>query len=488
MKFPPGARTAGSALILLSLALAGAPAQEGGRASAPVGTSPLVRPGDAIVSHSAWIGECLLHASGSSAAVRYGLRGAFGLEGIVLKALSLDLDFGYRWLDAGGEDPTILPIPGLGAALALRLATIGPMALRAGLGIDFDFPITSGKAALLSSLSARVGLALRSLGRNYIALDLMAALPLGGAGASGLADGYYVGISLGARSEKPWILPKSKEIPRRAAIDSVSGAEAPRTAALSSPSPNAFSSASPDAGSPFIGLSIHPTLFSPDGDGVDDVLYIESSYSGRNPASWSIAVRDSGTGASIKSFAGRGAPPARIQWDGMPEGGGQPEPGQDIEIILSVSGPEPAEARARAAVDILIERLGERLRIRVPDIRFAADSDQVGDDAFLKDNLGSLEKIARLFMRFPGYGLLIEGHANPVYWQDPARFKAEEEGILRPLSERRAQTVMAALAAVGVDPARMRAVGMGASAPAFPFEDQANAWRNRRVVFYLVKP
>jgi len=305
--------------------------------------------------------------------------------------------------------------------------------------------------------------------REYLAIGASVSLPL--------EEGYpfLLGLSLGLRSERAWRLrdDRKTEAVERAAPDLP--ADAPDLAA--------------DLAEKRTRLSafMEPALFSPDGDGLDDVLVVRSAWSGPMPWSWKLVVRRISDDAVVKTHKGSGSPPERIEWDGKSEDGVLAEPGEDFEIVLSVQAFGVEEARGRATIDILVMKDGDRYKIRVPDILFAADSDAVDDKAFLDENRKTLTRIATLFKRFPGYGLIVEGHTNSVFYADPGRFKAEEETVLMPLSQRRADTVRAALIAVGVEATRIRAAGMGGSRPLYPFSDEENAGKNRRVEFILVK-
>jgi outer membrane protein OmpA-like peptidoglycan-associated protein len=132
---------------------------------------------------------------------------------------------------------------------------------------------------------------------------------------------------------------------------------------------------------------------------------------------------------------------------------------------------------------------GDHYKIRVPDILFpsnSADLNSVEAKQFLEANRGTLTKLAGLFSRFPDYAMVVEGHANSVYWSDKAAFAQEQEKILIPLSASRAITVANALMSLGVSPSRIRTRALGGSRPAYDF-DSPDASKNRRVEFILVR-
>jgi outer membrane protein OmpA-like peptidoglycan-associated protein len=431
------------------------------------GASILSGPGDSFLSASSWECEYLAPLSSSWAGEPgFGVRASLRLEGLPIKGASFGIDAGYRWIDSTADGGDILSMPGVGIDLAYRIPLFGLLSFHPSLGAGADFPL--GGEAFRAAWSARIGAAfsLRMVRREYLALGASLSIPL----AEG--DPLLLGLSLGLRSERAWMLREDRKPETAASHSSSPSAEAP--------SPSARKRAR-------LSAVLEPELFSPDGDGLDDVLAVLSDWSGPRPWSWKLLVRRISDDTVVKTYKGSGAPPERIEWDGYSEDGVLAEPGEDFEIVLSVLAFGTEEARGKATIDILVVEDGDRYKIRVPDIRFAADSDAVDDKAFLDENRKTLTRIATLFKRFPGYGLIVEGHTNSVFYADPERFKAEEEKVLKPLSQRRADTVRAALISVGVDASRIRASGMGGSRPLYPFSDEENAGKNRRVEFILVK-
>ena len=79
----------------------------------------------------------------------------------------------------------------------------------------------------------------------------------------------------------------------------------------------------------------------------------------------------------------------------------------------------------------------------------------------------------------------MEGHAVHIY-HEGERMEREQEEVLLPLSEERAQAVVDALVERGVAEGRLSAAGRGGSEPLVPHEDRENRWKNRRVEFELI--
>jgi len=140
-------------------------------------------------------------------------------------------------------------------------------------------------------------------------------------------------------------------------------------------------------------------------------------------------------------------------------------------------------------VDILVIREGDKLKVRIASITFAANTPDyinVEADKALK-NGQTIARLAEIFKKYAAYKIQVEGHANLVNFDNPARAKQEQEQELLPLSKKRADAIRDALIAQGIEAARISTVGVGASQPIVPFSDLDNRWKNRRVEFVLVR-
>jgi len=140
-------------------------------------------------------------------------------------------------------------------------------------------------------------------------------------------------------------------------------------------------------------------------------------------------------------------------------------------------------------IDVLVLREGNRLKIRIPSITFAPNTDDytnVSSEAYRK-NMWTIKRLAKIFNRYRQYDILIEGHAVHVFWRDPVKAKAEQENILVPLSKKRAEAIKKALVKHGIRADRISTVGKGGSEPIVPFSDQENVWKDRRVEFILIR-
>ena len=405
-------------------------------------------PGVALLSVSAWQAEFNVPVSeGASLTPGAGARASFGAEGIrPLGGLGAMAALSYRWLGDGSD--SVLARAGVALELSYRAPVAGLLSLRPALelGASYGFG-QAGSGGWGLDVAAGVGLAVRLGGREYLTLSPAVRWAPVGDGTASFA------LAIGSRTETAWRMPVPEAGPR---IESV------------------------------------PALYSPDGDGRDDDFNVRLRFrNARAVEAWSLEVRDS-SGAAFARREGAGRPPAAFAWDGLSDDGRLVDPAADYSLTLStrdVLG-RTAEAEARFIVDILVIKVGDRYKVRVPPIVFpsnSADLGAVGAEWMVKANQSTLERLIMLFSRFPEYSIVVEGHANAVRWSDPAALAAEQRDELEPLSLSRAEAVRAALVALGIAPARIRSSGLGGSEPLVPFSNEAESWRNRRVEFLLIK-
>ncbi len=246
-----------------------------------------------------------------------------------------------------------------------------------------------------------------------------------------------------------------------------------------------------DTSGPEISLSVSPKPFSPDNDGVDDELTISPTVADASPIdSWELVIRDP-TGALFNQFSGRGEPTDRIQWNGLSSTGELVQSAMDYELVLRVrdSLGNEGEVSTAAPVDVLVVREDGQLKIKVASIVFAPNTANYLNvpEEQRERNLRTLDRLAEILARYNTYNIRIEGHAVMVYWNDPERGAEEQENVLLPLSQARADSVKEALVERGIDADRMSTVGHGALYPIVPFSDLENRWKNRRVEFILIR-
>jgi outer membrane protein OmpA-like peptidoglycan-associated protein/flagellar hook assembly protein FlgD len=246
-----------------------------------------------------------------------------------------------------------------------------------------------------------------------------------------------------------------------------------------------------DVSPPEVELTLKPDPFSPDNDGVDDELYIDSKIEDLSPISvWNLEIYDP-TGKHFTAFAGQGLPAPKIIWDGLSDKGELVQAAEDYPLRLTVTDDvgNKAQLERVIAIDVLVMREGDRLKIRIPSITFAPNTDDyehVPKERYQK-NMWIIQRLAKIFNRYRQYDIQIEGHAAHVFWQDPVKAREEQENILLPLSKKRAESIKRALVKYGINADRISTVGKGGAEPIVPFSDQENVWKDRRVEFILIR-
>ncbi len=247
-----------------------------------------------------------------------------------------------------------------------------------------------------------------------------------------------------------------------------------------------------DVTAPEVELTLAPQPFSPDNDGVDDEVTIGLKVKDLSPiADWSIRIDDPEAHPFV-SFAGKGIPSERIIWNGLSDSGELVQAASDYLLRFTIKD-ELGNGRTvekPIAVDVLVIREGDKLKIRIPSITFppnSADLSKVAEPDKAAKNEWVLQRLAQILSKYSSYDFRIEGHANEEYWDNPARAAREEKEELAPLSLARAEAVKNALVALGLKTERISVAGLGGSNPIVPFSDLENRWKNRRVEFILLK-
>ncbi len=242
---------------------------------------------------------------------------------------------------------------------------------------------------------------------------------------------------------------------------------------------------------PKVDLGLEGTPFSPDNDGVNDELGIALKV--EDPVgidNWQITILDPEQ-HPFTSFAGKGAPSEKIIWNGTSSTGELVQSAEDYPMTFTIKDAlgNVATVQKTIPVDILVIKDGDKLRVRISSITFqanTADYVNVEPDRATK-NASTIGRLAEIFKKYSKYKIQIEGHANLVNFDNPAKAKIEQEQELLPLSKQRADAIRQALIGQGIEAGRITTVGIGAAAPVVPFSDLDNRWKNRRVEFILVR-
>ena len=257
---------------------------------------------------------------------------------------------------------------------------------------------------------------------------------------------------------------------------------------------------------PQVEIKVRPDYFSPDDDGVDDILTFQIvADKNAGITEWKLEVletaivesatlQESKPTRSFMLWSGKGMPPLQITWNGKSPKGELVESATDYPFEFSCWDALGNQTKIKGiiAIDVLVIRDGDRLKIRVPSIVFRANhADFIGlDSEIVARNEKVVARIAQILGKFPDYRIRVEGHGNNVgkmLGYSASRIQQEEVNELIPLSTERAEVVRKMLVENGVDPRRLTVVGLGSSEPVVPFTDVQNRWKNRRVEFVLIK-
>jgi outer membrane protein OmpA-like peptidoglycan-associated protein len=205
---------------------------------------------------------------------------------------------------------------------------------------------------------------------------------------------------------------------------------------------------------------------------------------------WQIAILDPEQ-HPFTSFAGKGAPSEKIIWNGTSSTGELVQSAEDYPVSFTIKDElgNVTTVMKSIPIDILVLRDGDKLRVRIASITFQANTaDYVNVDADkAAKNAATIARLAEIFKKYGTYKIQVEGHANLVNFDNPAKAKVEQEQELLPLSKNRADAIRKALIAHGIEAGRISTVGIGAASPVVPFSDLDNRWKNRRVEFILVR-
>ncbi|NOY08191.1 MAG: OmpA family protein, partial [Spirochaetes bacterium] len=242
---------------------------------------------------------------------------------------------------------------------------------------------------------------------------------------------------------------------------------------------------------PKVTIGLAPLPFSPDGDGINDILTISLTASDPSPiVSWDATILDPRE-HFFESFSGKGAPPKIIKWNGLSADGELVQAAEDYPLTITVQDELGNIARITKLIpiDVLVIREGNKLKVRVSSITFAPNTADYIDvpPGRAARNMKTLKRLAEIFRKYSQYDIRIEGYAVMVYWNDPRKGKLEQKQVLIPLSKARAEAIKAALVKLGLDADHITTVGLGGADPIVPFSDMENRWKDRRVEFILIR-
>jgi outer membrane protein OmpA-like peptidoglycan-associated protein len=155
-----------------------------------------------------------------------------------------------------------------------------------------------------------------------------------------------------------------------------------------------------------------------------------------------------------------------IRWGGT--AGAQPQAGRELRVGGYLA------SRKVGTVGLLHAQPADRaLFLTLGDVLFTSGRDDLNPDA-----MGNLNKLVNFLAQFPDRSVAIHGYTDS---------RGSEE-YNQGLSERRANSVKAYLAARGVDSTRLSASGMGQTDPVAGNGSGAGRQQNRRVEVIVSSP
>jgi outer membrane protein OmpA-like peptidoglycan-associated protein len=239
-------------------------------------------------------------------------------------------------------------------------------------------------------------------------------------------------------------------------------------------------------------LEIGPQLFSPDGDGESDTLFLNFKIkAASNIEKWSWQIYDS-QNHLFAEFSGEGPPEDVLHWDGKSYNGELVSSASKYPMIITLTDVLGNNLihEETLSTDILVVKDGDKRKIRIPSIHFPPNSGNLGlltDEMQISSNHEIIRRLAEIISLFPSYQIRIEGHANNFISSSEEDRLWEEQNVLIPLSLERADAVRLALIEQGIQAERLSTAGMGGAYPLFSVDDEENRWKNRRVEFILLK-
>ncbi len=255
---------------------------------------------------------------------------------------------------------------------------------------------------------------------------------------------------------------------------------------------------------PSLTVQTAPKYFSPDNDGLDDDLYIRLKGESSVPlTSWSFEIKNPQGSGTFWKRSGTSTITERLIWDGYSDSAELVQSATDYPYVFTATDSLGMTSKVEGfiAVDVLVIRVGDVLKMQIPSIIFRADkADFVGkdkdakyglDEDVITNNERVLQRVADILNKFKEYNVVIEGHANNLSnteEEETATVLNGQPNIpLVPLSKDRAEYVKQRLVKYGVNESRLTTDGKGGRYPVAPSTDRNVSWKNRRVEFILQK-
>jgi len=232
-----------------------------------------------------------------------------------------------------------------------------------------------------------------------------------------------------------------------------------------------------------------PEIFSPDGDGVDDVCVFNIKLKNYTRAgNWRLTIFDD-KNQRIKVWNGKGNPPQKIAWKGENLDGKLIQAGQyrySLQVN-SASDDPPAKASGNVAVRLVrkIKSVHEQISVSDSAVSYQTKTFVVGDILFDLNSAVIREKyefqlrqVVEFLKAHPEAKVIISGYTDDL----------ASSAYNMQLGLARANSVMNYLIkAVKIDPGNIQTQSFGETRPLVPNTSPENRQKNRRVeilIFY----
>jgi outer membrane protein OmpA-like peptidoglycan-associated protein len=228
---------------------------------------------------------------------------------------------------------------------------------------------------------------------------------------------------------------------------------------------------------PVVRVDVAPAIFSPDGDGENDLLRIHPLVSDMTSIIDWNAVIYTKNDTVFKTISGSRNPSSEILWDGRSNNGELVDSGEDYYLLFDATDSAMntgVSEKIPISVDILVIPTERGLKIRVSNIEFGFNNAELkGDKTF-----ALLTRGVEVLKKYDKYSIVIEGHTDST----------GDENYNLVLSKKRAESVGRFLIKNGINEERISYKGYGSQYPIDTNATPEGRARNRRVEFILEKP
>jgi outer membrane protein OmpA-like peptidoglycan-associated protein len=235
-------------------------------------------------------------------------------------------------------------------------------------------------------------------------------------------------------------------------------------------------------------ITITPEPYFPS-ESLKDTLHIHitTKNGGGKVVNWRLQIIDP-DGTVFKNFISEDHRDGDIVWDGRSDSNGLLKPNTTYKVLLTIFDEWGNRAEAYSQLQVGANK-DQKARPTIPSgpIIFQANTANFTDVSadLARRNQFVLNELATQLRKYGTATLVIEGHANKVFWWNKAKGEREQQDVLIPLSRERAEAIRKALIERGIPADQLHAIGVGADDPVVPFSDTGKTWKNRRVIFYL---